>query len=638
MSSRQLRNTLKTDLLAGVAGVEEDEGSRFVVPKRKVATGFAFSSSSDDDEDSDSSMEEAGSDDGKSVGVQAGCPVDKPRNSEKREGKNVPTKQTPSEEDIDKILDEAVHRRKVEMARMALNRGAGSGGDGGGGALYASLSVERKKLSAQAEFRKRFGSGTGHGSGADSYESSVRGRGKHKLRAAVSEVFVDVDPRWPPPPSRNAGGIGMVIADGTSQKFDSSCTYFSFVFSDKYELDQVQYENLAALHDPNSIAQFSHAHPFHVQSLLQMSTIHAMTQNYDNSALLLRQAIFVLESRRHPKFLECAQKGTARMDLDRKENKLFAQAMFAHALTSGRRGSRRAAYEILKLLLALDPHRDPMAALLCLDYYAIAAKEYQSFVDIISIPRHLGLAPHGTRDRGEQHPLTVLPNIAFSEALALYYLSRDRKMPWSKASQGDESENTLYTKSRAKHSLTTALLRFPIVFPALLFATESKFVKNSELNDLYNRTIDSNLWKEEKGHPLMDKLVQIFVKRNVELWKPEEVQDWVMECAEQAVENYKNSSALLLNQRRLRAASYRIGENTMGCKDGVYRYFSVDPSIFNDDAVHLPAEEVLQGGGQGGMHAGEANLDLNVNPAILFLQTLMPWNNAVGEYSPNANQ
>ena len=62
MSSRQLRNTLKTDLLAGVAGVEEDEGSRFVVPKRKVATGFAFSSSSDDDEDSDSSMEEAGSD------------------------------------------------------------------------------------------------------------------------------------------------------------------------------------------------------------------------------------------------------------------------------------------------------------------------------------------------------------------------------------------------------------------------------------------------------------------------------------------------------------------------------------------------------------------------------------------------
>ena len=146
------------------------------------------------------------------------------------------------------------------MARMALNRGAGSGGDGGGGALYASLSVERKKLSAQAEFRKRLGSGTGHGSGADSYESSVRGRGKHKLRAAVSEVFVDVDPRWPPPPSRNAGGIGMVIADGTSQKFDSSCTYFSFVFSDKYELDQVQYENLAALHDPNSIAQFSHAH------------------------------------------------------------------------------------------------------------------------------------------------------------------------------------------------------------------------------------------------------------------------------------------------------------------------------------------------------------------------------------------
>ena len=26
------------------------------------------------------------------------------------------------------------------------------------------------------------------------------------------------------------------------------------------------------------------------------------------------------------------------------------------------------------------------------------------------------------------------------------------------------------------------------------------------------------------------------------------------------------------------------------------------------------------------------------NAFLLFLQTLMPWNNAVGEYSPNANQ
>ena len=529
------------------------------------------------------------------------------------------------------------------MARLALTKGSDSTNNGGKNNYFAALSIE-KKLSAQAEFRKRFGSGTGNGSGADSYTANVHSarKGKYRFRGTISEVFVDVDVRWQTPPSRNSGGMGMVISDGTAQAFDSTCTYFSYVFSDKYEMDQVQYENLASLHDPNSIAQFSHSHPFHVQSLLQMSTIHAMTQNYDNSALILRQALYVLESGLHPKFLECAQKGQARMDLDLKENRIFAQTLFAHALTSGRRGSRRAAYEILKLLLALDPHRDPMATLLCLDYFAIAAKEYQSFMDIISVPRHLGISVQKSTQQvnrlgQRQQPLTVLPNIAFSEALTLYYLSRDRKVDSSKDHNDDLQNVRKYTKARAKHCLTAALLRFPTVFPVLLAATESKFIKSSELKDLYSTVIDCKVWKEEKGHPLIDKFVNIFAKRNFELWKPEEVQDWLMDCAEEAVKNYKSGSSLLLNQRKLRAESYRIGENTSGYKGGVYRYSSVDPSVFNDDAVHLPAEDIVQGGGGNGTRPGVANLDLDVNPAVLFLQTLMPWNNAVGEYNPNGN-
>lgn len=65
--------------------------------------------------------------------------------------------------------------------------------------------------------------------------------------------------------------------------------------------------------------------------------------------------------------------------------------------------------EFCKLLLSLDPEGDPLAVVLCLDFYALRAKEYEWFIEFCNLW-------DSTRN------LTQLPNIAYSLALAHFYL------------------------------------------------------------------------------------------------------------------------------------------------------------------------------------------------------------------------
>lgn len=69
----------------------------------------------------------------------------------------------------------------------------------------------------------------------------------------------------------------------------------------------------------------------------------------------------------------------------------------------------RTSLEFCKLLLSLDPEGDPLAVILCLDFYALKAKEYKWFIEFCNFW-------DSTRN------LTQLPNIAFSLALAHFHL------------------------------------------------------------------------------------------------------------------------------------------------------------------------------------------------------------------------
>ena len=562
-------------------------------------------------------------------------------------------------EDDDALLDQAIKQGKLEQAHYSLlksasnnnnnNSNSNNNASNNNNSHFSPLFIDKRKLSAQSEIRRRFGSNASSNHHSNSSQSQLRHRrrGNHsnnsgiKSRFSKANIFVDIDQRWPSPPLKTTGeGIWMILSDQTSQTVDMNCTYFSFETGMQYIAKQHEYEALRATHDPNHIQNFLRENPCHIDALVQMSAVYSMTQNHDSAALLMRQALYIFECGFHPKFLQNLENGSARMDLDIGTNKSFGNCVFAHALMAGRRGSRRAAYEMLKLLLILDPIRDPLNVLLCIDYYALSSREYESFLNLTYIsPRKFGIpsvANNNNNSNGRRNftPLTTLPNIFFAQALAMYYLGRGKKesnINNNNNEDGDQTDNNKYTYARAKNTLASALLRFPGMFLRLLEAIDSKLLKNDDLKYENDALLSSNLWKEEKGHPLIEKLIDIAVKKNaVELWKSDEVQMFLTESAEEAIVHYDSNSDLYRRQKTLRMTHYGIGlgNNIASNNHNIYRYQSVNPAIFQDDAVFLPPSSTPTAGTNNNNNTSyDSDLDLeNTNAFLLFLQTLMPWN------------
>ena len=671
MSSRQLRRILQEELALPENEVFDDEP---VVERGTAFSGAAFAfggdTSSDEDDNDDTEdvqskleeeaeeeEEEEADNDVLNADAQGAGASKAPQEQEKKKKKKKKkkkgrkkTKDNPSDihkstknsgkqrrvdDDDDAFLDEAIHQGKMEKAQLALLKSASKAtGNPNGNAHFSPLFIDKRKLSAQSEIRRRFGSNFGS-TNANNTQQNLRRRRNNKTGSALASryskanVFVDIDDHWPTPPPRTSGeGIWMDLTDATSQILDANCTYFSFKQGAQYIAKQQDYEALRATHDPNHIQTFLRENPCNIDALMQMSAVYSMTQSHDGAALLMRQALYIFECSFHPKFLSCLENGTARMDLDVGMNKSFGNCVFAYALMAGRRGSRRAAYEMLKLLLILDPLRDPSSVLLCIDFYAMSSSEYESFLDFTFIsPRKFGIpsiAGNGTKNVFV--PVTALPNIFFAQALSMYYLGRGKK----EDSESNDVNNTKITYQRAKDTLISALLRFPGMFLRILNAVKSKLLNDDDLQYENDVLLSSGLWKEEKGHPLMDKLMDIAVKKNAqEFWKPEQVQTFLVESAEEAIVHYSNNSDLYRRQKMLRSTHYGIGLGNLspGSRANIYRYKGVNPAIFQDDAITLPAMD--GGADRGARNTGtnDSDLDLeNTNTFLLFLQTLMPWN------------
>ena len=96
----------------------------------------------------------------------------------------------------------------MEQAQLALLKSASKqDGSSNSNVHFSSLFIDRRKLSAQSEIRRRFGSNFGS-TNSTSSQQNLRRRRRNKTgsasRAAKANVFVDIDDRWPTPPSRTS--------------------------------------------------------------------------------------------------------------------------------------------------------------------------------------------------------------------------------------------------------------------------------------------------------------------------------------------------------------------------------------------------------------------------------------------------
>lgn len=150
------------------------------------------------------------------------------------------------------------------------------------------------------------------------------------------------------------------------------------------------------------------------------------------AAELIEHALYAYECAFHSMF--SVTSGNCRLDFRRQENRGFFIVLFKHAQFLAARACPRTALELSKLILSLDPDNDPLAIILLIDFYALRSKQYDFLIQLY-------------KEWDASHNLSLLPNMAYSYALALYH-----------ANQMEESDE----------AIQTALSMFPGVLKLIL--------------------------------------------------------------------------------------------------------------------------------------------------------------------------
>ncbi|XP_066019517.1 ribosome quality control complex subunit TCF25 isoform X2 [Pocillopora verrucosa] len=392
----------------------------------------------------------------------------------------------------------------------------------------AVLNVEHRNLNAENEMKRRFGS---HIVRAEQRQRKAHQRVYHR-----STRLVTVKSTWPP-----------IKATGVSMKLlytRHGYCYFAFEHSPSYQEVQFLFlEAVESLH-PNNISAILNTHPYHIDSLLQLSEICKMGEDYQMAAELIERALYCLERSFHTLF--SLTNGWSRLEYRRAENRSFFIALFRQIIFVGQKGCYRTSLELCKLLLSLDPDEDPLGVLLMIDFYALQSEQFSFLIRLFE-----EWEPHRN--------LSQLPNFAFSVALAYFQFNRKH---------GE-------TK-RADELLQAALIMFPMVL--------------SPLMDKCNVALDSSLIQhpffspvKANSEPLaLKQLEALYVGRTYHAWKEPEVIDWLVLNTRKVMERVEAGDALVEECKQKRQVRYK------GTPRNIYRHLVM--SDIKDAAVSLPMD------------------------------------------------
>lgn len=186
--------------------------------------------------------------------------------------------------------------------------------------------------------------------------------------------------------------------------------WFVFEHSPSYRSLQLTFLTAVESMDSDNIIRIINQQPYHVDSLIQLSELCKMSEDHAMASELIEHAILALESAFHTMF--SLTTGNCRLNYRRQENRCLFIVLFKHAQYLEGRACSRTALEIAKLIMSFDPDTDPLAMILVVDYYALRAKEYDWLV-------------HLYNEWESTNNLSQLPNMAYSYALALFYLHKD---------------------------------------------------------------------------------------------------------------------------------------------------------------------------------------------------------------------
>ncbi|KAI8336741.1 transcriptional repressor TCF25-domain-containing protein [Chlamydoabsidia padenii] len=341
------------------------------------------------------------------------------------------------------------------------------------------LTVNYKYLDSEAEMKRMFGSRVVN------REARPSGRLLKKTKLATPKLD------WP---SFQKQGLTM-------EHLDSGVSHYAFKHQETYQDTQLNYLNVIAQHDPNGLVMLTHQHPYHVDSLLQLSEIAKQQGDWTVAGDCIDRALYASERAFHPHFN--LGSGNVRLPYQRSENRSFFIAVVRHIQFLTRRGCWRTAFEFNKLLLSLSPFSDPTGALLSLDYYALSARDYRYVLNF----------GKDWKPDGETYPkdMLILPNFAFSTAYAKFKHHQQ-------GHTDDDNDDIDDDDVDGSIMLCNAIARFPGFVPGLLEALdESDSTINQQLSFFTKTTTDDHL----------SLLLALYIDRIHELWKEPEVLSWL---------------------------------------------------------------------------------------------------------------
>ncbi|XP_013114197.1 ribosome quality control complex subunit TCF25 [Stomoxys calcitrans] len=403
--------------------------------------------------------------------------------------------------DIDPLLNKVsvatTQNPKLETPRIEIDK--------------SLLAVELKNLNPQNEMRRTFGKRVVK-------IENKRGRQKLTLK---STYMVTAKESWPPVTkniiSMRPAQVPDNVTTSSSQLSHGGAKIQWFAFEHSQYYQSVQNLFLTALErtDSDFLINLIRRCPYHVDSLIQLSELCKMTEDFSLAAELIERAVLVLESSLHPSF--SLTNGNCRLDYRRQENRSLFVVLFKHAQYLEARACCRTAFEISKLILSLNPDVDPLAMVLIIDYYAIRSKQQTwlvKFYDEYNTVRNL----------------SQLPNMAYSYALALFLM------------QG-ENEN-------ADKALQYALLMFPGVLKPLLDELSVQTDKRVMGNSYFNSEVSGS------QSPALHQLVSLYICRAKVIWRQNNILPWLERNVNVALDRIESKDEVIQEYSQKRAARY----------------------------------------------------------------------------------
>lgn len=382
MSSRQLKKLQKQKELLRLQNLADEEVSseEDIAPPKPRASAFAGFAALGDDDEADRDNEDNDEDQEVEQEVEATpaepqpTPAKKSKKSKKKKKAKKAAATTdpatdPAEDGEDEI-DRALKELNIQRtSKQAVEQDAQTMYDA---QLARLLSISFDHLKVINELRAMFGQET-IDSVRNQDEAETRDERRRQRRGGPRQIQMDMETflkgrpgekipdvvlrknpfmqgkeDWP---KASAGGLKMEAV--TDERVEP--TEYRFCHDKAYGMLEVQFYSLVDMMDPMRIVHFVHANPYHVNALIQTSRVAKQDHNAALAGDLCERALFTFGRVTLSSFRKKLERGLARLDFNRPENRQFWLAGYHYIKSLLQKGTYDTALEWTKLYLSLSP-------------------------------------------------------------------------------------------------------------------------------------------------------------------------------------------------------------------------------------------------------------------------------------------